>query len=178
MASQTSFRSSHEPVPRSELPFKPAGDTRAVVYYFIASDCPLSNRLLPEMLRIEREFAAQRVRFWFVYPNTSETPKTIAAHRAAYGIQPHTVTDPRRQLAKLTGANVTPEAAVLVPDGKSMKPVYTGRIDDRFLSLGTERPAAARHDLEDAIAAVLADRPVPAPGGPPVGCAFMTLPAK
>jgi len=162
---------------QSALPFD-FGDARAVVLYFIASDCPVSNRLLPEMLRIEREFAASRVHFFFVYPNTTETAATIRVHRAAYGLAYNTLTDPRETLARLTSANVTPEAAVLIPQNKSLRPVYTGRIDDRYLSLGTERPAATRHDLEDAIAAVLADRPVPPPGGPPVGCAFMTLPAK
>lgn len=178
IVSQSPARSSHQPVPRTEPRLTPAGDTRAVVLYFIASDCPVSNRLLPEMLRIEREFASRHVRFIFVYPNSNETPAAIAAHRIAYGIQPNTLTDPRRQLAKLAGANVTPESAILVPQGKSLKPVYTGRIDDRYLSLGTERPAATHHDLEDAVNAVLANHPVPPPGGPPVGCAFMTLDTK
>jgi thiol-disulfide isomerase/thioredoxin len=170
--------------PQSSVPKRPAqlpfaiGDARAVVLYFIASDCPISNRLLPEMLRIEREFAARRVRFYFVYPNSTETPATIRAHHIAYGIEHNTLTDPHEALAKLTGANVTPEAAILIPQGKSLKSVYTGRIDDRYLSLGTERPAATHHDLEDAIAAVLSNHSVPPPGGPPVGCAFMTLPAK
>jgi hypothetical protein len=159
------------------LPFA-IGDARAVVLYFIASDCPISNRTLPEMLRIEHQFASRSIRFYFVYPNSSETPATIRAHRAAYGIEHNTLTDPHEALAKLTGANVTPEAAILIPSGTTLKSVYTGRIDDRYLSLGTERPAATRHDLEDAIAAVLSNHPVPPPGGPPVGCAFMTLPAK
>lgn len=166
-------------VQANALPFR-IGEARAVVFYFIASDCPVSNRLLPEMLRIEHEFAARGVRFLFIYPNSNETPATIRAHRAAFGLGPldRTLTDPHETLARLTGANVTPEAAVLIVEGKTLKPVYTGRIDDRYLSLGTERPAATRHDLEDALAAILANRPVPAPGGPPVGCAFMTLNAK
>jgi len=161
------------------LPFA-VGDARAVVLYFVASDCPISNRLLPEMLRIEREFASRGIRFFFVYPNSTETPATIRAHRAAFGLDPkeNTLTDPHEALARLTGANVTPEAAVLIPRGTTLQPVYTGRIDDRYLSLGTERPAATKHDLEDAIAAVLANQAIPAPGGPPVGCAFMTLPNK
>ena len=161
------------------LPFA-IGNARAVVLYFVASDCPVSNRLLPEMLRIEHEFATRHVRFFFVYPNSTETPASISAHRSAYSIdsKDRSLTDPHETLARLAGANTTPEAAVLLPQGSMLKPVYSGRIDDRFLSLGTERPAATHHDLEDAIAAVLANRPVPPPGGPPVGCAFMTLAAK
>jgi hypothetical protein len=154
------------------------GDARAAVLFFVASDCPISNRTLPEMLRVEHEFATRGVRFFFVYPNTTETATTIREHRAAYGIGPNVLTDRDQRLVRLTGANTTPEAAVLVPQGATLKPVYVGRVDDRYLSIGTERPAPTRHDLESAIAAVLAGRAAPPPGGPTVGCAFMTLPAK
>ena len=152
------------------------GNARAIVLFFVASDCPVSNRQLPEMLRIEREFVGHRVRFYFVYPNTTETAATIRAHRTAYAIHQNTLADPRGIYARLSGANVTPEAAVLIPAGPALKTVYAGRIDDRYLSLGSERPVATRHDLEAAITAALANHPVPPPGGPPVGCAFMTLP--
>jgi hypothetical protein len=67
----------------------------------------------------------------------------------------------------------TPEAAVFVPDGSGWREVYHGRIDDRYLSFGHERPHATQHDLELAIGAALAHRPVPPPGGDPVGCAIM-----
>lgn len=156
------------------------GDARAIVLFFVASDCPISNRLLPEMLRIESEFATQRVRFFFIYPNSAETPATIRAHRIAYDLGPkdNSLRDPHEALAKLTGANVTPEASILIPNGTTLKPLYTGRIDDRYLSLGTERPVATRHDLEDALTALLAHHPIPPPGGPPVGCAFMTSSTK
>lgn len=154
------------------------GGARAVVLYFIASDCPISNRTLPEMLRVEHEFASQGVRFFFVYPNTTETPATIRGHRNAYGIGSNTLTDPDQALARLTAANTTPEAALLIAQRDALKPVYVGRIDDRYLSIGTERPVPTRHDLESAISALLAGHAVPPPGGPAVGCAFMTLPAK
>jgi hypothetical protein len=38
--------------------------------------------------------------------------------------------------------------------------VYRGRIDDRFVELGRERPAATKHDLEEALALTLAGKPV------------------
>jgi hypothetical protein len=69
----------------------------------------------------------------------------------------------------------TPEAAVFVPRNGALREVYRGRIDDRYLSLGTERPQATHHDLEEAIRAVLAGKLVPQPGGPPVGCSIVTL---
>jgi hypothetical protein len=70
-------------------------------------------------------------------------------------------------------ATITPEAAVFLPAGANLREVYRGRIDDRYLELGRERPAATRHDLEQAILAVLANHPVPPPGGPTVGCSIV-----
>src|SRR5580698_10104660 len=47
--------------------------TEAVVLFFIASDCPVSDRYIPEIRSLEEKFAAQHVVFWFVYPNVGET---------------------------------------------------------------------------------------------------------
>jgi hypothetical protein len=165
------------PPQRAALPLD-IGGARALVLYFIASDCPISNRTLPEMLRVEHEFAARGVRFFFVYPNTTETPATIRDHRAAYSIGPNVLTDPDQRLARLTGANTTPEAAVLIPQDSTLKPVYVGRIDDRYLSIGTERPAPTPPAHPAPHAAQRAAHPLAPPGGPPVGCAFMNLPMK
>ncbi len=147
-----------------------------MVLLFIATDCPISNRYQPEIRRLEREFAGQGVAFRLVYPNLTETTDGIRAHQAAFVAGPRTeiLTDPHQELARVTGAKVTPEAAVLVTGRDGVETVYAGRIDDRYLRIGSERPQASRHDLEEAIAAVLAGRPVPSPGGPPVGCGIVS----
>jgi hypothetical protein len=72
---------------------------------------------------------------------------------------------------------VTPESAVLVADkagAEGFKIAYVGRIDDRYVAFGKERPQATRHDLEAAISAVLSGRAVEPPGGPPVGCGIVS----
>ena len=42
--------------------------TRAVVLFFAASDCPISNRYVPEIQRLTKQFEPLGVRVWFVYP--------------------------------------------------------------------------------------------------------------
>lgn len=148
--------------------------TRAVVLFFIASDCPISNRTLPEMKRVESRFAGDGVQFWFVYPNATETAAGVRAHEQAYTLGDAVLADPHQQLAQLAGAKVTPETAVLVPNHDSLRTVYVGRADDRFLAIGKERPQATRHDLEQAIAAVLNGKPPLRAGGPPVGCGIVS----
>jgi hypothetical protein len=152
----------------------PAG-ARAVVLFFAASDCPVSNRYIPEIQRLAAEFGSRGVRFWFVYPNPGDDAEVIRAHDAEYSIAGNTAIDSKQNLVRMAHATTTPEVAILVPAGADLREVYRGRIDDRYAALGRERPQATRHDLEKAIRAVLGGKPVPQPGGPPVGCSIVPL---
>ncbi|WP_158941587.1 redoxin domain-containing protein [Granulicella sp. S190] len=151
----------------------------AVVLFFAATDCPLSNRYLPEIRRIEQKFYSRHIVVWIVYPNFGETSVGVKQHEAAYGVEDHVLLDPNHQLVALAHAKVTPESAVLIPetaDAKMFRTVYHGRVDDRYLRLGLEKPIAAQHDLERAIEAALQKRAVEQPGGPAVGCGIIGRP--
>ena len=156
-----------------------APGTEAVVLLFVASDCPISNRYLPEIQRLESKFAGQHVVFWFVYPNVGETTGAVRQHEAAYGAEEHVLLDPQHKLVALTHAKVTPESAVLVPErggAEALRTVYHGGIDDRYVQIGQERPSATQHDLERAIVDVLQHRSVQQPDGPAVGCGIIGQP--
>jgi hypothetical protein len=148
---------------------------RAVVLFFAASDCPISNRYIPEVERLTKQFEPLGVKVWFVYPNPGDNANVVRAHDREYSITASTALDNTQSLARMAQVTTTPEAAVFVPRNGALREVYRGRIDDRYLSLGTERPQATHHDLEEAIRAVLAGKLVPQPGGPPVGCSIVTL---
>jgi hypothetical protein len=145
----------------------PAG-TKAIVFLFTSTDCPISNRYAPEVRRIAEAFGARGVVFRLVYPNPSEDAKAIREHMAAYSYtgMAEAVRDPKQALARFAGATVTPEAAI-VAGGRV---VYRGRIDDRYVDLGRERPAPTRRDLFDALTAILAGKPVPHATTQAVGC--------
>ncbi len=149
--------------------------TKAIVLFFAASDCPISNRYVPEMQRLAKQYEPLGVRVWFVYPNPGDDADAVRAHNIKFAITANTALDSTQKLTQLAHASVTPEVAVLVPERGSLHPVYRGRIDDRYLALGTERPQAMHHDLEEAIRAVLAGKPVPPPGGPSIGCSIVAL---
>ena len=59
---------------------------------------------------------------------------------------------------------------------EALRTVYHGRIDDRYLQIGQERPSATQHDLERAIVDVLQHRSVQQPDGPAVGCGIIGQP--
>ena len=145
----------------------PAG-TKAIVFLFTSTDCPISNRYAPEVRRLAEAYGSKGVVFRLVYPNPAETAGAIREHMAAfqYAGVAEAYRDPAHALVKLAGATVTPEAAIY-SGGKLM---YRGRIDNRYVELGVERPAATQRDLADALAALLAGKPVAATTTQAVGC--------
>jgi hypothetical protein len=148
-------------------PFAFQGQSRAVAFVFTSVECPISNRYAPEIKRLHDRFAAAGVDFWLVYPNAAEAPAKIRQHMKEYGYPMRALRDPRHALVKLAGATITPEAAVY---DRERRLAYRGRIDDRYVSIGVERPAATRHDLENAIGATLAGTPVKESRLQAVGC--------
>jgi hypothetical protein len=159
--------------PRSFSPPLSQPSNRVLVLFFLATDCPISNRAFPEIQRLRSLYAAQGVRIWDVYPNTTETPTAVHQHQSQFDPSSLTRLDPAGDLVALAHAHVTPEVSILIRSNHTWRPVYTGRIDDRYIRLGLQRPNVTAHFAEEAILAVLHHTPVPAPTGNPVGCAIM-----
>ena len=149
-----------------------SSSAKARVFLFLRTDCPIGNRYAPELQRLAKEFANQKVDFWLVYPDADETAVSIQNHIAQYHFPGEALHDAGFALTKRAHATVAPEAAVFDQSGKLL---YHGRIDDRWIELGQGRPAAKTHDLEDAIAAVIAGKPVAQPETHAVGCYLTDL---
>ncbi len=150
--------------------------TQYVAAIFVATDCPISNRYLPEIARLSREFAPRAIRLWLVYPNPGDTLAAVRNHQSQYRVAallPQLIAPDARFLAH-AHVHVTPEAAIFRADAvMSQAVLWHGRIDDRYLTFGTQRPAATRHDLADSLNAALAGRQLSPAPGPPVGCAII-----
>jgi thiol-disulfide isomerase/thioredoxin len=132
-------------------------NAKAVVLFFITPDCPISQGYVPEINRIAQEYRSRGVRAYAVQSDVTAAPADVRRHVAEYGYRLPVLDDPAQRLVAHTGAEITPEAVVLSPDGRVL---YRGRIDDRIVSLGTRRPQATRHDLRNALDAVLSGRAV------------------
>jgi len=143
------------------------GALAMTVLIFVSIDCPVSNRYAPEIKRLHDEFTARGVRFRLVYPNPIDDEAAIGKHLRDFGYPSIAARDRDRSLVKMAGATITPEAAVF--DARQ-RLVYRGRIDDRFVELSRERPAATQHDLRNALTAVLAGKPVSPSQTQAVGC--------
>jgi hypothetical protein len=148
----------------------PFAGAPATVLIFTAVDCPISDRYAPEVRRLAGRFRDAGVATWIVYANAGELPAAAGAHAAAFAYGLPVALDPDGQLAAQARTAVTPEAAVFDAAGRL---AYHGRIDDRYVDFGVDRPVPTSHDLADAVAAVVVGVAVPRPSMPAVGCAIV-----
>lgn len=143
---------------------------RAVVLFFIATDCPISNGYVPEMNRVAQTYSAKGVRIYAVMADTTTPLAEIRKYAKEYGFTFPVLLDPEQTLVKFTGASITPQAAVLQP---SAAVAYLGRIDNRVEGFGEQRPRATENDLRNALDEVLAGKPVAKPSTKAVGCSIV-----
>lgn len=148
-------------------PLQPAPGTKATVFLFVSTDCPISNRYAPDVRGLHDTYTKDGVVFWLVYPNPADSVSDIREHLASFKYSDGALRDTKHDLVKFTGATITPEAAVY--DGKGALK-YRGRIDDRYSAVGIEKATATKHDLQDAITATLAGKPVAQRFTQAVGC--------
>ena len=148
-------------------PFQPAPGTKATVVLFVSTDCPISNRYAPDVRRLHDTYAKDDVTFWLVYPNPADSVADIRDHLKSFSYPDGALRDPKHLVVKRAGATITPEAVVYDAKGRL---TYRGRIDDRYSAVGVEKATPSRRDLQDAIAATLAGRPVRQKFTQAVGC--------
>jgi hypothetical protein len=150
---------------------RPFGDpqVRAIVLLFIVPDCPIANSYVPEINRLHADYASRGVRLFLIQVDSEFSVASAQDHARQYEIKPPVILDRRHDWVWKVGATVTPEAAVLSPQGALL---YLGRIDNRYVGLGKRREQVTERDLRDALDAVLADRSVPHPHTQAVGCAI------
>jgi hypothetical protein len=148
------------------------GGVRAHVLVFTTTDCPISNRYAPEINRLAAAYAARGVRFWVVYPVPGDTPEKIRAHAAQFGLNLPIARDTRFALVKHTGVTVTPEVAVIDATGQM---AYRGRVDDRYVDFGVDRPTPTTRDLDLALTHLLAGKPIEPKTTRAVGCILSDL---
>ena len=143
-----------------------------IVVYFVTHDCPISNRLMPEIRRICEEYEDRDARCVLAYVDPTLTADEIRAHQAEFSSGAPAVLDSDHRLVALAGATVTPEAALFDRRGAL---AYRGRVNNLYAALGTPRRRPTKHDLRRALDEVLGSRPVSTPRTQAVGCFIPTL---
>ncbi len=77
---------------------------RAVVIFFVTTDCPLSNGYAPEMNRIEQAYASRGVRVYAVQGDTTIADEEVRRHAREFAYRFPVLLDPQLILSRFTGA--------------------------------------------------------------------------
>jgi hypothetical protein len=145
----------------------PSPPAKATALVFLLIDCPIGNRLAPEIGRIGADYARKGVRLLLVYPDPSATKGQIGRHMREYGLVGIAIRDRSHALVRAGGAAITPSAVVLDAKGRM---TYRGRVNDLFLSHGKRKERPGRHDLRLALDETLAGKPVTLAQAAAIGC--------
>lgn len=136
------------------------------VVCFLGAECPLARLYGARLQELEEEFEQAGLSVIGINSNPQDSIPDIRQYRDDHGVSFAIVKDFDQSLAKRFGATRTPEVFVLDAANEIR---YQGRIDDQYTP-GVSRSEPTQHDLRDAVAALVAGKPVPLARTEAVGC--------
>jgi thioredoxin-related protein len=140
---------------------------RGVLLVFVLSDCPISNAYAPRIRQVCQTYSPRGIRCFVVYVDPSVPDEELIDHAQEYGLDMPLLRDRSRELVRLVGAKVAPQAVLVDRRGQI---VYSGRVDDQYVELGMKRRRPTTHDLINALDAFLVGKPATPSETQPVGC--------
>ena len=146
---------------------------KAVLLYFVTIDCPVGNSYVPEMNRLREAYAARGVAFYAVQADPSVPEAAVVKYARDYRYSFPLLLDPAQILVRHVDATITPQTAILTPDGKLQ---YLGPVDNRVEDFGQQRPQATERFVREVLDAILAGKPAPLAGHKSIGCAIPRKP--
>ena len=149
------------------------GNHKAILLFFVTIDCPVGNSYVPEMNRIHDAYAPQGVAVYAVQADSGVAEAAVVKYAKDYRYGFPLLLDPDQVLVRLAHATVTPQAAILYPDGNA---AYLGRIDNRVVDFGKNRPQATQSDVRMILDHLLAGKSVTYTTTKSIGCAIPLKP--
>lgn len=133
------------------------------VFIFFEPSCPICAEYFPSIEQLEAKFA-KHDHFYLVF--AAEAKDSAEKFISEYHPHSTVLIDKNSMLQSRLGAKVTPQAIVVCAN----KIEYSGRIDDRYVSIGNRRTVIRSHDLDDALSALSQGKAAPVKSTNPVGC--------
>lgn len=126
------------------------------VEVFLAIECPISNRYVPELNRIAGRYLPKGVEMTGYFPERGLTQVRLDQWQREFAPAFPVQMDELAKRAHKAGATLTPEVVVVHRD----KLVYRGRIDDRYVSWGKSRPEPSRRDLVETLDVLISGKQI------------------
>lgn len=126
---------------------------KAVVIALFSATCPISNKLGPELARLEKEYTGKNVAFYLVNIASESKPDDAAKFITEFGLKSPVVMDTAQTVQRTLAATTSTEVFVL---DAARTLIYRGAINDQY-GLGYSKDAPTKNYLRDALDAVLQD---------------------
>ena len=139
---------------------------RGVALVFLGTKCPVARQYAPRLSELHRQFAPRGIPFVAVFADVGTDVFTMAAYAEEQDLAFPAVKDVEHRLADVLEVETTPEVVLL---DAQLNKQYQGAIDNQFQRHGRKVTASETY-LADAIAALLADKPIERTYVPPSGC--------
>lgn len=150
-----------------EYAFQKIKENKATVVYFLAPECPLSQNYTLPIKTIKEEYADKNIEFIGVVAGKYYTQQEIQDYVNEYNLTLPLLLDPDYTLTHLLGAKITPEVFVLSAQGNVL---YSGKIDNWYISLGRNRKKPTEFYLKDALNAINSGQKISIKKTEAVGC--------
>ena len=141
--------------------------TKGIVIFIQGNGCPLVQKRVPALARLQKEFQKQGILFCMLNANPQDERGEIAEEAAEFGIGMPVLKDDSQAVAQMLGLERTAEAFLVRAKDKQV--IYRGGIDDR-MTYQKEKPQAENHYLRLAIESLLAGREIATPITEAPGC--------
>lgn len=126
----------------------PYTDSKPKVIFFLGPDCPISQKYIPTIKGLYSEYK-ENFNFEFYYPSHF-SKREIREFTKGYDLPFTIMLDKQNQLSKKLGATKTPEVYLI----RGEVVLYSGAINNWFVSLGKSRLEPTEHYLSDALSSV------------------------
>ncbi|MCS6982470.1 MAG: redoxin domain-containing protein [Flavobacteriales bacterium] len=139
------------------------------VVAFFSSECPICKKSATAFAELISKYS-DKVDFWIIFPGDFETKRSVEKFCKNYKLKIQKVTtvlDKDHQWVKKYNALITPEYFLIDQRGYI---VYSGALDDRFVSVGIQKRKAEKFYLKESLEAALNNQPPPIKRTEPIGC--------
>lgn len=154
---------------KSHSAYKKTGKNGLLIV-FTCNHCPYALAVWPRLIKLSALAKTLGVETIAVNPNIhpdypADAPDMMAKKVKEWGIPFPYLVDETQEVARLYNAQCTPDVYLL---DKQHTLVYHGRIDDNW----KEEHKVTRHELQEAVEALAAQRPVASVQYPSMGCSI------
>lgn len=144
---------------------------KGFIIVFDCNTCPVSKAYNERIHALNKKYAPKGFPLIAINPNSPELARgesfdEMVKYAKKKGYDFPYLYDESQETVKAYGATNTPHIFVLTKSASDLKVAYIGAIDDNTRNAS----AATKHYVEDAVDALLADKPVATPKTKAVGC--------